>query len=226
MVWLWFRALDSGGGAGDFTSEAGVFEFFVAVCIDGMMAAGEAVKGGDEADGRVQAGGVVVVDEVSGDALGVLEVERGERADGLAFEGLMEAFEFSVGLRIVGAGHDVAGLPMGQERFELTAFELGTLVGNDAGAGLGIGFAGLLQDDLGVDLGVDLAHGGADIPTNDRARAAVENGAQKIEDAANIQVAEVDVPVFVGDERPDEAGPLSGGLAVGSTDQAGGLRTR
>ena len=124
----------AGGGlgeflAGDLTALAGVFEFFVAGRVDLLVAAFETVFGGDEADGGVQPGGVVVFDESAGDPLGVLDVERGERADGLFLEGLMEAFELAVGLGVVGAGHDMAGLPLGDEGFEFPAFELGTLIG-------------------------------------------------------------------------------------------------
>lgn len=51
-------------------------------------------------------------------------VERGERADDLVFGRLVEAFELAVGLRVVWTGHQMAGLPLGNEGLELTAFEL------------------------------------------------------------------------------------------------------
>ena len=67
---------------------------------------------------------IVILDEVAGDALGIVEVKRSERTNGMVLEGLVESFDFSVGLRVIRAGHDVAGLPLGNERFELAAFEL------------------------------------------------------------------------------------------------------
>lgn len=59
--------------AGDSTAFAGVFEFFVAGGVDFVLAAGETVGRRDVADGRLQALGVVLVDEVAGDAFGVCE---------------------------------------------------------------------------------------------------------------------------------------------------------
>ena len=113
--WLWWEG-DS--LAGDSTALAGGFEFFVAGGVDFILPAGEAVCRGDVADGGMQALGIVVVDEVAGDALGVFKGQRGFGTDGLLFERFMEAFEFSVGLGIVGTGPDIAGLPLGDEGFE------------------------------------------------------------------------------------------------------------
>ena len=175
----------------------------------------QVVFGGDKADGGMEAGGVVVFDEVADDALGFREIERGEWADGLVFDGLVEAFEFAVGLGVVGAGHDMAGLPLGDEGFELTAFELGALVGDDAWARVGIGFAGFLENDFGVDL----AHGGTDVPGDDHARAAVEHGAEEVEDATDVQVTEVHMPVLVRGEGLDEAGAFFGGFASAASDE-------
>ena len=83
---------------GDSTALAGGFEFFVAGGVDFILPAGEAVCRGDVADGAMQALGIVVVDEVAGDAVGVFKGQRGFGTDGLLFERLVEAFEFSFGL--------------------------------------------------------------------------------------------------------------------------------
>ena len=63
---------------GEFTTAAGFFELFVAIGVDLLMAPFEPVLGGDEPDGRVQAGGIVIVDEVAGDPLGLLDIKRCE----------------------------------------------------------------------------------------------------------------------------------------------------
>lgn len=117
--------------AGDFTALAGGFELFVADGVDFVLAAGEAVRRGDVTDGRMQPLRVVVVDELAGEAFGVFKAQRGFRTEGLLFERFVKALQFAVGLRIVGAGHDVAGLPECQEGFELPAFELRALVAAD-----------------------------------------------------------------------------------------------
>ena len=90
-----------GGGflTGDSAPFTGFFELFVTGLVDFLVAAFQPVLGRDEADGRVQPGGVVILDEVAGDALGFLYVQRGQRTDGLILEGLVEPFEFAVGLR-------------------------------------------------------------------------------------------------------------------------------
>lgn len=77
----------------------------------------EAVLWGDEADGAVQTHVVVMVDELAGDAPGVLEVERGLGTDGLLFEGAMEALEFTVALRIMGRAEHMSGLPEADELY-------------------------------------------------------------------------------------------------------------
>ena len=133
-MWAGLLGLWSGEGedlAGESTALAGGFEFFVAGGVDFILPACEAVCRGDVADGGMQALGIVVVDEVAGDALGVFKGQRGFGTDGLLFERFVQAFEFSVELGILGTGHDVAGLPLDDEGFEFPAFELGTLVAAD-----------------------------------------------------------------------------------------------
>jgi hypothetical protein len=117
-VWFGFLWWEGDSLVGDSTALAGGFEFFVAGGVDFILPAGEAVCRGDVADGAMQGLGIVVVDEVAGDALGVFKGQWGFGGDGLLFERFMEAFEFSVGLGIVGTGPDIAGLPLGDEGFE------------------------------------------------------------------------------------------------------------
>ena len=81
---------------------AGGFEFAVALGVDGGLAAGEVVGGGDVAEGAVQAFGVVMRDESSHDAVGVGLRERGLLANGVVFEGAVPAFDLAVALGIVG----------------------------------------------------------------------------------------------------------------------------
>ena len=113
-----------------FTGGAGGFEFFIARQMNEGVFAGETVPGTDIADGRVQALVVIVFNEVPGDAFGIVERERGLGADGLGFQGLMEALNLAVGLRVVRAGHDVARLPLIDKDPELSGFVLGALVGD------------------------------------------------------------------------------------------------
>ena len=199
------------------TSLAGGLEVFVAGGVDFILPAGEAVCRGDVTDGAIQALGIVVVDEVAGDAVGVFKGQRGFGTDGLLFERLVEAFEFSVGLGILGTGRDVAGLPLGDEGFELPAFEPGSLTADAAGPRLRVHFTGFLDDDFGIDL----PHGGTDVPCQDGARTTVEHATQEVEGAADIQIGKVGMPVLVRGQGLDEAGAFLRGLAFGAADQSG-----
>ena len=70
---------------------------------------------------------------------------------------------------------------------------------------------------------VDFLHFLADFPVDDVAAAAVEDGAEEVEGAGDVEVADIDVPVFVGHERLDEAGAFLGGRGRVPGQEPGGL---
>jgi hypothetical protein len=110
--------------------------------------------------------------------------------------------EVADGLGIAGTGHDVAGLPLGDEGFELPAFELGALVADDAGPRIGVRLAGFLDDDFGIHL----PHGWPDVPCEDGAGATVGHSTEEVEDAPDIQIGAVGLPGLVRGQGLDEAG--------------------
>ena len=61
------------------------------------------------------------------------------------------------------------------------------------GRGVGVGFAGALDDGFHVDF----LHFLADFPVDDEAAAAIEDGAEEVEGAGDVEVADIDVPVLV-----------------------------
>ena len=61
----------------EFTSFAGGLQLLIAGGKDGGLAVGQAVRWSDIAQGAVEAGGVIVLDELADDAFGVGEGERG-----------------------------------------------------------------------------------------------------------------------------------------------------
>lgn len=87
------------------------------------------------------------------------------------------------------------------ELFEIASDELRAVVGDDSRFGAGIFFQAALEDDLDVGLG----HGLAQFPVNDCARAAVEQRAQIEESPGDVDLGDVDVPVFVRTERLHKA---------------------
>ncbi len=159
--------------------------------------------------------GDVVGDGVSG----VVEREGHARADAVAFEGLVPAFDFAVRLGVVGRGLDVGHAGNADELFEVLGDELGPVVRDDARTGVGILFAGALQDNFDVGF----LHFFADVVADDEAAAAVEYRAEEVEGAGDVEVADVDVPVLVGLERLDEAGALLGRFGRRTGEKSGGF---
>ena len=62
------------------------------------------------------------------------------------------------------------------------------------GVAPGIGFAGALEDGFHVGF----LHFLADFPVDDEAAVAVEDGAEEVKSAGDVEVADIDVPVLVG----------------------------
>src|SRR5947209_1580211 len=94
-----------------FAVGASGFEFLVAGLEDGVLGPGQAIGWGDVAERAVEAGGIIMIDELADDALGVFEGERGFGPDRLLLERAMEALQFAVALRVMGRREDVGRLP-------------------------------------------------------------------------------------------------------------------
>ena len=134
-----------------------------------------------------------MVGVVGDDAASVVEGERHQDADALALECFVPAFDLAVGLGIVGRGSDVGHAGDADELLEVFGDELRAVVADDARPGVGVGFAGALNDDFDVGF----LHFLADIVVNDEAAAPVEDRAKEVESAGDVEVADVDVPVLV-----------------------------
>jgi hypothetical protein len=186
---------------------AGLGEFAVAVLEDLSILAVEFVFGGNVVDGAVQPRGVVVVGVIGHDLAGVVEGQRHLDADAIAFEGLVPAFDLAVRLGIVRRGFDVGHAGGADELFEVLGDELWSIVGDDAWSFVGVGFAGALED--GADVG--FLHFFADFVVDDEATVAVEDGAEEVEGAGDVEVADVDVPVTVWCQWLDKSGAFFGG---------------
>jgi hypothetical protein len=86
----------TGGVAFFFPPFTGGFEFLVAGCEAVFVSAIELVLGCDVADGRVQADGVVVFDELADEAASVCQGQRRTRADTFLLADAMPAFNLAV----------------------------------------------------------------------------------------------------------------------------------
>lgn len=105
------------------------------------------------------------------------------------------------------------------EFLEIFGEELRTVVGDDARRDAGMTFASALEN--GFDVG--FLHFFADFPVNDEAAAAVEEGAKKVKRPCDIEVTDVDMPVFVRLEWLDEAGTFFGGNRRRAGQESGGF---
>jgi hypothetical protein len=94
------------------------------------------------------------------------------------------------------------------EFLEVLGDELRAVVGDDARTLPGEFFAGALEDGFHVDF----LHFLTDFPVNEVTAAAIEDRAQEVKRAGDVQVTDIDVPVFVGLQRLHEAGAFLGGL--------------
>ena len=87
------------------------------------------------------------------------------------------------------------------ELLEVLGDELGAVVVMMRGVASGIGFAGALDDGFHVNF----LHFFADFPVDDEAAAAIEDGAEEVKSAGDVEVADIDVPVLVRLQGLDEA---------------------
>src|SRR5262249_56359783 len=102
-------------------------------------------------------------------------------------------------------------------RVEVGGDEVGGVVGDDPRRDAGKPFPRSLDDLLNVGLG----HGLTDLPVNREAAAAVQQAAQVVEGASNVEVRDIDVPVLVRAQRLHEALALGGGLGRVAVEPAG-----
>ena len=94
------------------------------------------------------------------------------------------------------------------EFLEVLGDELWSVVADDAWPRVGEFFTGTLQDGFHVDF----LHFVADFPVDDEAAVAVEDRAQEIKRAGDIEVADVHMPLLVGLEGLHEAGAFLGNV--------------
>ncbi len=122
----------------------------------------------------------------------------------------MPALDFSIRLRIERRRPDVCHTRNTNELFEVLGDELRTVVGNDPRLGIRVELPGFLQDDL--DLG--FRHRCPQIPMDQHPAIAVQNAAQIVKRAADIEVGDIDVPMLVRGQRLFEPRTFFRGLAL------------
>ena len=93
------------------------------------------------------------------------------------------------------------------EFLEILGDELRAVVGDNARPGVGIGFAGALDDGFHVVF----LHLFSDLPVDNEAAAAIEDAAEEVKGPGDVEVTDIDVPVLMRQQGLHKAGPLLGG---------------
>jgi hypothetical protein len=161
-------------------------------------------------------------DELADDAAGIFEGQRRTRADALFFEDAMPAFDLTVALRVVRRSTGVRHATDADELLEIAGDELRAVVGDDLRRDAGELLPRPLDDLLDIGLGHRLPQ----LPVDDEAAAAVEETAQVVEGAGDVEVRDINVPVLVGAQGLNEALALGRGLGVWRSSRPASLRTR
>ena len=105
----------------------------------------------------------------------------------------MPALDLAVGLGVVGRGANVRHPRKADEDLEIFGDKLRSVVADYARTGVGDEFAGALENDLDIFLG----HGFSQLPVYDVAAVAIQDRAEIVEGARDIDVGHINVPVLV-----------------------------
>ncbi len=202
-----------------FASFASLGELAVAVGVDLLVAACHLVLGSDIADGAVQADVVIVLDVIEDDAAGVIKGQGHLDANRFALEGFVPAFDFAVGLGVVGRGLDMGHAGDADELLKVLGDELGTVIADDAGIFTGELFTSALQNGRHVLI----LHFFADFPVDGATAEAVEDGTKEVKGAGDVEVTDINVPMFVGLRGLVEASAFLGDVGGGAGEQMVGL---
>ena len=101
------------------------------------------------------------------------------------------------------------------ELFEVARNELRTVVRDDSRLGGGELLQGTLQDDFDILF----CHGATNFMMDNCARTAVEHRAKIVEGSANVEVADIGMPVLMRLERLNKSGSLFGRFAIPPLEQ-------
>jgi hypothetical protein len=195
------------------------FEFAVTCREDFFVPSFELGLWRDVAEGRVQAYRVVVIDELGDDASGVFQGQGRTGADTFFLEDTMPAFDLAVTLGVIRRGSGVRHATEADELLEVAGDKLRAVIGDDPRRHAGEFLPRPLDDLLDVSLG----HGFADLPVDREPATTIEQAAQVVERASDVDIRDIDMPVFMRVQRLDETLALGRGLGRGAVEQPGRL---
>ena len=110
-------------------------------------------------------------------------------------------------------------LEVADEGLEVAGHELDAVVDDYSRAEAGMSFVSSLEDDLGIGL----LHGGTNVPGENGAGAAIEDRAEGVGRAGDVEIEKVDVLVVIGFNWLNKAGAFLARFGVPWLEQAGVL---
>ena len=150
------------------------------------------------------------MDEPFNHSSGIVKGKRDTGANTFPLDGCVEPFQFAVGLGIIRRCPHMRHTRDADEFLEILGNKLWAVIGNDPWSGFRKALFGALKDDLHIHF----RHLFPDLPMNDEATASIENTAQIIECATDVDIRNIHMPMVMGPEWLHKAGSLEAFLPV------------
>jgi len=154
--------------------------------------------------GAVKSLGVVVFHELIHYALGILERQRCARPDALRLDRLVPTFDLAIALGVERCCPDMRHATQTKEFLETLGHKLRGIVRDSPRCGI----RELLPRSLQNHLDVCFCHRLSYLPVGHVTAIPVQNTAQVVERAANVELGHISAPVFVGRLWLVESSPL------------------
>ena len=189
---------------------SGGFQLAVAFRVDFLLTPRQHILRRDVADGTVQADVVVMLDVSLHQAQRIVQRERCSGPDTLALQRLVPTLDFPIRLGIIGRGSDVRHARDANELFEVASDELRPVVRDDPRLRHRVLLLGAFENYFDIRF----PHGLTQVPMHEETTEPVQNAAQVIEGAAQVDVGNVDMPVLMRLQRLLETGSLARGSSL------------
>lgn len=122
----------------------------------------------------------------------------------------MPSLDLAIALRIIRGRPHMTHPTDPDELLKVSSNELRPIVRDDSGTFIGIFFLGPLKDDLHIGFG----HGFSDLPMHNETAVSIQDACQVIEGAPDVQIRDINVPVFMRPRRTMESVPFGRCFAV------------
>ncbi len=195
---------------------AGCSEFAITFLENVDLPAFQFLPGGHKADGAVQAGAIVMINEFFNNPSGILQRKGHFGPNALAFEQSVPPLDLPVALRVEGPRPHMAHSAHTDELLEVPGNELGTIVGDDSGSDIAVFLPGPLKDNLHIPF----RHGLTDFPMHNKAAVSVQDTAKVVKGSANVEIGHIHMPMLMRTLRLFETLPPTGAFPFPASQQS------